>query len=155
MTKGSKPCKVGEANKLVGIQNYNVWKKKMEAILRKERLWGLMKTNRSTVNFPAMVEGILYPSEEKFGSEKQRTRSGFILSITNNLLGVVSGKTNLADLWDLLRCMYNVGNQQQILFLTNKLHSMAMKEGGDMSTYFMEASNLQNHLVALWQDNFR
>jgi hypothetical protein len=40
MTKSSKPCEVGEANKLIGIQNYNVWKIKMEAILRRERLWG-------------------------------------------------------------------------------------------------------------------
>ena len=45
--------------------------------------------------------------------------------------------------------MYNAGDQQQILFLTNKLHSISLKEGGDITAYLMEASNLCNHLNAL------
>ena len=37
MAESSKPCEVGEANKLARIQNYDVWKIKMEAILKRER----------------------------------------------------------------------------------------------------------------------
>jgi hypothetical protein len=149
MTESSKPCEVGEANKLVGILNYNVWKIKMEAILRKERLWGLVEMNRSITIFPAEIDGISYPNEEKLRSAKQRARSGLILLVADNLLGIVAGKTDPADSWDLLRRMYNAGDQQQILFLTNKLHNMILKEGGDVTTYLMEASNLRNHLVTL------
>lgn len=45
--------------------------------------------------------------------------------------------------------MYNAGDQQQILYLTNKIHNISLAEGGDVTTYLMEASNLRNHLCAL------
>jgi hypothetical protein len=51
----------------------------MEAILRRERLWRLLETNRSVTSFPTVIDGISYPSEEKFRFEKQRARSGLIL----------------------------------------------------------------------------
>jgi hypothetical protein len=149
MAESSKSCEVGEANKLAGIQNYNVWKIKMEAILRRERLWGLVETNRSIAVFPAEIDGVFYPNEEKLRSAKQRARFGLILSVADNLLGIVAGKPDLADSWDLLRRMYNACDQQQILYLTNKLHSMILKEGGDVTTYLMEGSNLRNHLMTL------
>jgi hypothetical protein len=36
-----------------------------------------------------------------------------------------------------------------MLLLTNKLHNMILKEGGDVTTYLMEGSNLRNHLMTL------
>jgi hypothetical protein len=39
MSEPSKHCEIGETNKLQGLQNYNVWKIKMEAIFRREKLW--------------------------------------------------------------------------------------------------------------------
>jgi hypothetical protein len=92
MAESLKSCEVGEPNKLAGIQNYNVWKIKMEAILRRERLWGLVEMNRSITVFPAEVDGISYPNEEKLRSAKQRARSGFILSVADNLLGIAASK---------------------------------------------------------------
>ena len=64
MAESSKPCEVGEANKLAGIQNHNVWKIKMEAILRTERLWGLVETNKSIVVFLAEIARISYPMKK-------------------------------------------------------------------------------------------
>ena len=62
----------------------------------------------------------------------------------------VARKEDPTDSWDILRRMYNSGDQQQqILYLTNKIHSISLKEGGDVTTYLMEASNLRNHLSAL------
>jgi hypothetical protein len=113
----------------------------------KREIRGLVKMNRSIAVCPAEIDGISYPNEEKLRSAKQRARSGLIFLVANNLLGIVACKTNPADSWDLLRRMYNAGDQQQILFLTNKLYSMILKEGGDVTTYLMEASNLRNHLV--------
>jgi hypothetical protein len=92
MTESSTPCEVGEANKLIRIQNYNVWKIKIESILRRERLWGLVETNRTIIVFLTTIEGVSYPNEEELQSEKQRARSGLILSVADNLLGIVAGK---------------------------------------------------------------
>jgi hypothetical protein len=68
-----------------------------------------VETNCTITVFPATVEGVSYSNEEKLRSKKQRARSGLILSIANNLLGVVAGKADPADSWDLLRRMYNTG----------------------------------------------
>jgi hypothetical protein len=69
--------------------------------------------------------------------------------VSNSLIGIVAGKEDPTDSWDVLRRIYNAGDQQQILFLTNKIHNISLKEGGDVTTYLMEASNLRNHLSAL------
>ena len=98
---------------------------------------------------PATIGGIVFLNAEKLDLEKQRARSGLILSVSDSLLGIVAGKQDLADSWDLLRRMYNAGDQPQILFLTNKLYNLSMKDGEEVSTYLMEASNLRNHLTAL------
>jgi hypothetical protein len=65
--------------------------------LRRERLWGLVETNKSIAVFPVEIDGISYPNEEKLRSAKQRARSGLIFLVANNLLGIVACKTNPAD----------------------------------------------------------
>ena len=149
MTDSTKHCEIGESNKLQGLQNYTVWKIKMEAIFRREKLWGLIETKQSVSVFPTTIAGIDYPSEERFHSEKQRARSGLILSVSDSLIGLVAEKDDPADSWNILRRMYNAGDQQQILFLTNKIHNLSLSEGGDVTAYLMDASNLRNHLNAL------
>ena len=66
MAESTKHCEIGETNKLLGLQNYNVWKIKMEAIFRREKLWGLIETKRSDSVFPTQIEGITYTTEERF-----------------------------------------------------------------------------------------
>jgi hypothetical protein len=112
MTESTKHCEIGESNKLQGLQNYNVWKIKMEAIFRREKLWGIVETKRSDSVFPNTIEGTVYTTEERFKSEKQRARSGLILSVSNSLIGIVAGKEDPTDSWDILRRMYNAGDQQ-------------------------------------------
>ena len=121
----------------------------MEATFRREKLWRIVETKRSDLVFPTTIEGTVYTSKERFKSEKQRAHSSLILSISDNLIGIVARKEDLADLWDILCRMYNPSNHQRILYLTNKIHSISLKEGGDMITYLMEASNLRNHLSTL------
>ena len=43
MAESSKSCEVGESNKLSGLLNYYVWKIKIEAVLRREKLWSLVE----------------------------------------------------------------------------------------------------------------
>jgi hypothetical protein len=149
MSDSTKHCKIGEPNKLQDLQNYKVWKIKMEAILRREKLWNIVETKRTISGFPVTIDGITYNSEERLNSEKQQACSGLILSVADSLIGIVAGKKDPAHSWDVLRRMYDAGDQQQILFLTNKLYNISLKEGGDVTTYLMEASNLRNHLSAL------
>jgi hypothetical protein len=92
---------------------------------------------------------IAYMSVERLNYEKQRARSGLILFVLESLFGIVVGKEDPFDSWDILQWMYNVGNQQQILYLTNKMHSIPLKERGGVTVYLMEVSNLQNHLTAV------
>jgi hypothetical protein len=152
MAESSKSCEVGEANKLLGVHNYGVWKIKSEAIYRRERVWCFVHTKRTPASFPCIIEGILFATEEKFLSEKQRVQSGMILSVCDSLTAIVAGKQDPADSWDILKRMYDSGDQQHMLFLTNKLHSISLKEGGDVTTYLIETSNLRNHLRTLGEE---
>ena len=79
----------------------------------------------------------------------QWARSSLILSVADNLIGLVVRKQDPIDFWDLLCKIYNEGNQQQILFFTNKLYGTCMKEGEDVSAYLMKTSNIRIHLIAL------
>lgn len=45
--------------------------------------------------------------------------------------------------------MFHSGDQLQILLLTTKLHSMRMKEGGDVEEYLRHAKKLHNKLAAI------
>ena len=67
--------------------------------------------------------------------------------MVDSLIALVAGKPDPADAWDALWRLYDTGNQQHILLLTNQLYSMRMKEGSDVLTYLMEASNLRDHLA--------
>ena len=65
------------------------------------------------------------------------------------MIGTLVGKQDSDDSWDLLKRMYNASDQQQILFFTNKLYNLNMKDGEDVSSYLMDARNLCNHLTTL------
>ena len=149
MAESSKSYEVGEYNKLSGLLNYNVWKIKMEAVLRREKLWSLVEKKQNPTALPATIGGVVFPNVEKLDLENQRALSGLILLIWDSLLGIVTGKQDPGDSWDLSRKMYNAEIQPQIVFLTNKLYNISMKDGEELAMYLMEASNLQNHRTAL------
>ena len=49
-----------------------------------------------------MIDGTVYPSEEKLIFEKKRARSGLIFSVANNLIAIVVDKLDLVDSWQML-----------------------------------------------------
>jgi hypothetical protein len=61
--------------------------------------------------FLVIIDGIIYESEERLNSEKQRACSGLILSVADSLIGIVAGKKDPADSWDVLHRMYDAGDQ--------------------------------------------
>ena len=63
--------------------------------------------NKSIAIFLVEIDGISYLNEEKLRFAKQRARSGLIISIADNLLGIVIGKTNPTNSWNPLRRMYS------------------------------------------------
>ena len=70
MSESTKHCEIGESNNLQGLQNYTIWKIKMEAIFRREKLWSIVETKWSDLVFPTMIEGIVFPIEDRFRSKK-------------------------------------------------------------------------------------
>ena len=71
MSKNNKHYEIGETNKLSHIQNYNVWRIKMEAILRREKLWSLVETKQIPTAHPISLGGVSFQNQEKLESEKQ------------------------------------------------------------------------------------
>ena len=123
----------------------------MRAILRRERFWHLVETKRSPDVFLVTIQGHSYALQTTLNSEKEHAHSGLTLSVADSLIALVVGKTDPADVWDALRRLYDIRDQQHILLLTNQLYNMRMKEGFDVFTYLMEVNNLQDHLTPLRQ----
>jgi len=51
---------VGEANKLVGINNYYIWQLRMKNILRKKNVWDLIENHVQPAKFPTTMLGTKY-----------------------------------------------------------------------------------------------
>jgi hypothetical protein len=145
-------CEVGESSKLTVIVNYTIWSIKMEVILCRERVWSIVYTKQTPNQFPYTTEGIIYNTAEKLHETKQRVRSGLILFVSDSFVGLVAGKSDPANSWDVLKRMYNSRDQQQILLLTNKLFGISMKEGNDVSAYLMEANDIKDRLQSLGKE---
>jgi hypothetical protein len=113
MSKNSRRnhCEVREGSKLIGIQNFNIWCIKMEAILRRKSLWSLVEHKQSPVSFPTTIEGITYLSKDKLQENKARVRLGLIFPIADKLIHLVASKQDPVDSLDHLKKMYNVGDQ--------------------------------------------
>jgi hypothetical protein len=138
-------CEVGDYSKLVGPLNYNVWRIKMTAVLKREGLWSLVVSKCSTAAYPVSVGGVEY-TEKKLQEAKQRAQIGLTMSVGDNLLGAINQHEDPADTWGMLKSMFSAGDQQQIQMLTNRLYGMTMREGEDINTYLTDAMDLRNQL---------
>ncbi len=54
---------IKESNKLVGINNYYIWKIKMKVVLRKQNVWDLIEKHVEPTNFLAKILGIQYTEQ--------------------------------------------------------------------------------------------
>ena len=63
----------------------------MEAILRCEKLQSLVESKQAPIAYPITI-GMIFLNMEKLDLEKQRSKSGLILSTVDNLIGIVVGK---------------------------------------------------------------
>ncbi len=54
---------IKETNKLVGINNYYIWKIKMKVVLRKQNVWDLIEKQVEPTNFLAKILGIQYTEQ--------------------------------------------------------------------------------------------
>lgn len=69
---------------------------------------------------------------------KQRVQPRLIMLIADTLIDIVFYHNNPIDAWNMLRRMFNAGDQQQITLLINKLNEMTIKEGSYIDTYLMD-----------------
>lgn len=69
---------------------------------------------------------------------KQRVQPRLIILIADTLIDIVFYHNNPIDAWNMLRRMFNAGDQQQITLLINKLNEMTIKEGSYIDTYLMD-----------------
>lgn len=54
---------IKETNKLVGINNYYIWKIKMKVVLKKQNVWDLIEKQVEPTNFLAKILGIQYTEQ--------------------------------------------------------------------------------------------
>jgi hypothetical protein len=48
---------IGEANKLVGINNYYIWHLRMKTILKRENVWDITKNHVQPAKLPTTMLG--------------------------------------------------------------------------------------------------
>lgn len=62
------------------------------------------------------------------------------------MIGIVLQHNHPIYTLDMFRKIFNVGDQQQIILLTNKLNGISIKERGDINTYLTKAMDIKNQL---------
>jgi hypothetical protein len=93
---------IGEANKLEGGVNYNVWKLKMRALYCSENMWEIVETKTLPVVFPTQVGGMPY-TEPQFRQLKYKAMRMLTLSVCDDLVDTVAEHKDPADAWAALR----------------------------------------------------
>jgi len=134
---------VGEANKLEGVANYLAWQIKMTALFRRERLWDVTTQVANPAIFPAQVGGERL-SENQLRDKKLTAMSAIVLSVKDNLFGLVAGFQDPALAWATLKNTYERGGALQILLATSQMYSLKMFEGGVMEEYLNIVRDLKN-----------
>jgi hypothetical protein len=139
---------IGESNKLEGENNYHVWSLKMRALFCKEKLWDIVHTEVSPIVFPHMLNGIPVISTT-LREIKDKANYAFTLSISDDMIDLVTENDDPAQTWQMLWSMFRIGDQSQILMLQNQIFNLRYRDGMSMEEYIRSFREVQNKLASL------
>jgi hypothetical protein len=142
---------IGEANKLDGESNYQVWKVKIKAIFKRESLWEIVQSKVIPESYPSNIGGSSV-TERKLRVMKANAYSAIVMSVKDKLLRIIEDLDDPADQWQKLADKFQSGDTSQLLMVLAQLHSMRMKEGGSVEEYIANAEELRSQMARMGEN---
>lgn len=131
---------LSETNKLTG-NNYNVWKIKMEALLRAKNAWKLTIGEEKMPNAKGDAQK----------NWKERNNVGVItlkLSISDYLLIYTDKLNTCSQIWETLENLYAQKNKARVVTLKEELFKLVMKETNIVVDFIHKVTTIRNELLS-------
>jgi hypothetical protein len=130
-------------DQLNGISNYLQWKVWMSVVLKENKIWNY-------VNF-----GVVAPAADPIALDlhevKEARAQRIILDgVKDHLVPHLVEKKTAQDMWDALKNLFEVKNENRKMALKDKLHDTEMGKGESVSSYLTRVAQVKNELVVVW-----
>jgi hypothetical protein len=125
---------------LDGISNYFQWKFKMSAILSENKIWRFVST---IVVVPSTDYVALYLHEVKEAKYHRLILDG----VKDHLILHLAKKKTVKEMWDALKNLYEVKNENQKMALKDKLHDTNMGKGEIVWSYLAQVSQVKGEMA--------
>lgn len=119
--------------------NYSVWAKKMEFMLRREKLWDVVKKKGDSTE----------KADSDWDDRDEKAHATIGLCIEDNQLVHLGNSTSAHDAWEKLKHHHQKSTLSNIVFLYKQLFRLHLEEGGNMDDHISELLTHINKLTAL------
>lgn len=125
-------------NKLEGASNFSAWKIRIDLLLGKEGLLGIVKGKATKPE----------KNEVKSKFEKDNVTTMIITtdSIEHHSIPYVTSLQSSKQIYDSLSDFFDINNIGQAMSLKNELRDVRMKINGTIASYSMRISQLRDQL---------
>lgn len=117
--------------------NYGVWSFKMELLLKKEKIWDVIKLEVPT------------PVDSKWLENDEQALSSIGLNIEDNQISHIRGATSAKEAWDRLKDYHQKSSLLSVVLLFKQLASLRLTDGGDMEKHLADFADITDKLSAL------
>ena len=133
-------CK--ESNKLVGTNNFLAWKKRIDLLLKENKLLEHIKGN-ITILAKEQTQALA-----KYRKDETRVQRILIEFIKDSLIPYVSKLETSKEIYDNLVEIFSVTTVGEVISLRNELNKMKISKEGK-APYFMKISKMRDQLQKL------
>ena len=132
-------------DRLDGAVNFISWKARIVLILQDSELWDIVNsTTASLVTVP--TDAVVKATFDKRDIKAKRI---IFDAIKNHVIPHISGKDHAYQMWTALTNFYQSSNENQKMVLREKLKSILMNKGENITTYLTRITQVHDELGAI------
>jgi hypothetical protein len=129
-------------DRLDGISNYLQWKVRLSVVLKEKKIYNYVN---SIVASPAANPIALDLHEVKEAKAQRIILDG----VKDHLIPHLAEKNTAKEMWDALKNLFEVKNENRRMALKDKLHDTKMGKEESVSCYLTWVAQLKDELVAV------
>jgi len=131
-------------DKLKEKSNYHAWKMSLDLTLEENDALDYVKGR--VVEPPSSAP---VAAKTKYKKGEVKAKKNIVDFIHKPLVAYISGLDTSKEMYDTLVGMFKVNNENQIVFLKNKLKDIKMDRGESIQSYFMRIIKNKNDLLSI------
>ena len=117
----------------LGTDNYQVWSRRMQALLQSKKLWSVIKGDEDDADKSEQVKGIL------------------VLYLDDYHLQMADDALTAKELWEKLEATFKAGTNARRLLLRQQLNSLRKEHKEPITQYISRAKGIASNLKSIGQ----